>query len=249
MSATVCVFARALYYPETGGVLWEYLNWSLGLRSLNCPVIWMEAVYPDTKGDELRELVASLKQRLERYGLSDSVALCSTDGEPLAANLVDGCMDVETAAEADLLLTMGYGVPAEVVKRFRRSAMVDVDPGLTQIWMSEGQLSIAKHDLYFTTGETVGQPGSLVPDVGLEWHYTPPSVALDWWPVCTPLESNAPFSTISQWYGDEWVKQAGETYYNDKREGFRHFLDLPKRTSQPLELALAAISHSLAEEE
>jgi hypothetical protein len=37
---------------------------------------------------------------------------------------------------------------------------------------------------------------------------------------------------------DEWEEDAGELYSNDKRTGFLPFLDLPQRTSQPLELAL-----------
>jgi len=238
VSITVCVSAKTLHYPQGGGVLWEYLNWSQGLRSLGCKVIWMEGVKPGTSAEETRNLVAVLKQRLGRYGLAEDVAICSQTNDPLPAGAADGCLDLDAAAEADLLLNMGYHLPSEIVARFRRSALVDVDPGLTQIWISEGQLNVAKHDLYFTTGETVGLPGSLVPKTEMEWHYTPPCVSLDWWKLCEPTKPDAPFSTISQWYGCEWVKQGGESYYNDKREGFRPFLDLPQRSPQTLELAI-----------
>jgi hypothetical protein len=235
---TICVSANALHYPEGGGVLWEYLNWTLGFRSLGCRVIWMEGVKPGLAAQEVQNLVAALKQRLERYGLAESLALVSRSGKPLAPGSTDGCLDIDAAGEADLLVNMGYVLPSEVVGRFRRSILVDVDPGLTQIWISEKQLSIAEHDLYFTTGETVGQPGSLVPKTCMEWHYTRPCVALEMWPVCEAAAPDAPFTTVSQWYGFEWVKQNGQSYYNDKREGFRPFLDLPRHSSQPLELAI-----------
>jgi len=197
LSVTVCLSAKALHYPQGGGVLWEYLNWAQGLRSSGCNVIWMESVKAGTPAEDVRSLVAALKQRLERYGLAENIALCSRTSEPLASGAAQDCLDLDAAAEADLLLNMGYQLPASVVERFQRSALVDVDPGLTQIWISEGQLRLAKHDLYFTTGETVGQPGTLIPDTGIEWHYTPPCVALDWWPRCRPAGGDAPFSTIS----------------------------------------------------
>lgn len=96
----------------------------------------------------------------------------------------------------------------------------------------------APHDIYFTIGETVGQRRTRIPDVGLKWHYTPPCVALDWWPVL-PATADAPFSTVSHWYGrDEWIDDEAGGYCNDKREGFLPYLDLPRLTKQPLELAL-----------
>ena len=86
---------------------------------------------------------------------------------------------------ADLLPNLAYDIPPEVVGRFRRSALLDIDPGLTQLWMSKGLMNVARHDAYFTIGETVAQPsGARFPDVGLKWEYTPLCVALDWWPPC-----------------------------------------------------------------
>jgi hypothetical protein len=238
VSTVVCLFGKALYYPEGGGVLWEYLNWALGLRSLGCQIIWLENVEPNSPPEDVERLVSALKQRLERYDLAQSLALCSGNGKALTPGIPDGCLDLDAAAEADLLLNMAYDVPAPVVNRFRRSALVDVDPGLTQIWIGEGQLAVPKHDLYFTTGETVGQPGALFPDLGVKWHYTPPSVALDWWPASQAPCPDAPFCTVSQWWGGDWVQTKTESYRNHKRDGFLPFLDLPRHTSQPLELAL-----------
>jgi hypothetical protein len=63
-------------------------------------------------------------------------------------------------------------------------------------------------------------------------------VALEWWPVCQS-PTGAAFTTVSHWATSrEWVCFGGESYHNDKRTGFLPFLDLPRRTSQPLELAL-----------
>ena len=238
MSRTICLSAKTLTYPQGGGHLWVYLNWALGLRALGCRVIWLEAASPATPVAGLQNYVAGLKSRLQRYGLAESVALCSWSDTPLPAGATENCLDLDAAAEADLLLNLQYGVHPEVIARFRRSALLDIDPGLLQVWMSKGQIRVAPHDAYFSIGETVGQPGARFPDLGLPWQYTPPCVALDWWPV-RPAGEDAPFTTISHWFGDEWMEDdTGEVYANDKRVGFLPYLDLPRHTSRPLELAL-----------
>jgi hypothetical protein len=146
-------------------------------------------------------------------------------------------VDLDAACAADLLLNLAYGIPAQVVERFRRSALVDVDPGLTQIWISERGMTVAPHDVYFTIGETVGQPGTLFPDCGLTWQYTPPAVFLPAWPP-TPADSAAPYTTVTSWWGG-WMDFRGENYANRKRDGFFPFLDVPRRAPVPLELAIS----------
>ncbi len=235
MSLAVCLAANTIGYPDGGGHLWVYLNWALGLRALGCQVIWLEGVWPGGPEHELHASVASLKRRLERYGLGEHVALFSWTGEPIARDV--DALDVDAASEADLLLNMAYDIPSAVVKRFRRSALLDIDPGLTQVWMSTGQMKLPRHDCYFTIGETVGQPGGRVPDAGIVWHYTPPCVSLDWW-TPHPPGPDAGFTTVSHWQMQEWEEHDGELYCNDKRAGFLPFLDLPRHASQPLELAL-----------
>jgi len=238
MSVMVCISANTFGYTTGGGHLWVYLNWALGLRALGCRVIWMEAVDPELPAHEVRTCVDALKRGLERYGLAECVTLCTFTGEePLPQDAIGECFSLEAAAEADLLLNLKYFAAPELVGRFRRSALVDIDPGLLQIWMGKGVINLARHDVYFTTGETVGQPGSRIPDVGLRWQYTPPCVALDWWPNVRGADEG-PFTTVSHWYMDEWEEDAGQLYSNDKRTGFLPFLNLPQRTSQPLELAL-----------
>ena len=77
----------------------------------------------------VRANVATLKRRLKRYGLADRLALCSWGGEVPSDELREGCLDLEAAAEADLLLNLRYDLPGGVVERFRRSALLDIDPG------------------------------------------------------------------------------------------------------------------------
>jgi len=235
MSIKVCLCADTIYYPVGGGHQWVYLNWALGLRALGCQVIWLEVVDPHTPAQEMRTFVAALRSRLNRYGLGEALSLCSQTQEPLSPEATVGCLDLELAADADLLLDLGHKMQPGAVKRFRRSALLDIDPALLQIWVSEGKVSLAPHDVYFSIGETVGQPGAPFPDLGLKWQYTPPCVALDWWPP-HPTVGEAPFTTVAHWFAGGWTGEAANL--DDKRAGFRPFLELPRHTPWPLELAL-----------
>lgn len=238
MSITVCIApVRTLEYPEGGGHLWEYLNWALGLRAIGCNVIWLESVAANSPLAEVQVNVSALKLRLERYDLANCLALYSSDETtPLDAAAMQ-CMDVDAAACADLLLEFRYDTPLHVVKRFRRSALLDIDPGLSQAWINKGRINLTPHDVYFTTGETVGRPGTQIPDLGLNWIYTSPCVALDWWPV-REATADAPFTTVAHWYAGGWLEDDAHAHLDDKRSGFLPFLDMPELIDHPFQLAL-----------
>jgi glycosyltransferase involved in cell wall biosynthesis len=109
--------------------------------------------------------------------------------------------------------------------------------------MATGQLEIAPHDVHFTIGETVGTPAARFPDGGRDWIYTPPPVSLEEWPYSYDPGCES-FTTVSTWWGGngrgEWVTD-GDTllFENNKRVSFLRFVELPRVTSQPLELVLA----------
>jgi hypothetical protein len=238
MSLTVCIQANTIAYLNGGGHRWVYVNWALGLRANGCRVIWQEAALPEWPAETTQRYLGILKEHLHPYGLDGSIALHSARPEPLKPDAMAGCISLDQAsAEADLLIDVGYSLNDAMVARFKRSALVDIDPGLSQVWIGMGQMKLIKHDVYFTIGETIGQPGSRIPDLGLKWNYVPPCVSLDHWKP-TPPAKNAAFTTVSQWRGGDWVVYNDESYSNEKREGFLPYVDLPTRTKQPLELAL-----------
>ena len=118
--------------------------------------------------------------------------------------------------------------------RFPRTAVVNLDPELLHAWLDEGSVELPRYDTYFTTAETVDGRHS---GAGLPWVSVPECVALDWWPVRAAPE-DAPFTTVSSWDSDEWFRDGTTWRSSSKREGLQPFLDLPRHTAQPLELAL-----------
>jgi hypothetical protein len=231
MDAVVWLGADTLTWPEGGGIFWVYLNWALGLRANGCRVVWLERAESDVEDDRLAGLRRALETKLERYGLGGSLALYREDAS------VEGTVALEEAAHADLLLNLAYDAHVDVLDRFPRTALVDIDPGLTQVWATEGTCPIPPHDFYFTTGETVGKPEARFPDYGLRWDYTPACVALDWWPTA-PAPARTVFTTVSNWGNPEWFADAGTVHDNNKRAGFRPYIALPTLVPEPFELAL-----------
>jgi hypothetical protein len=236
VSVRVVVAANVYGFANGGGHLWAYLNWALGLRSAGCDVVWLERIPSGSAPDDVQRNAADLEARLAPYGLGDALALVAADGSPLAGAASNGYLGVDAVREADILVSFVY-LPAGQLPA-RRSALVDIDPGRLQIWVSRGWLDVGGYDVYFTTGETVGRPHARFPDIGLRWEHTAPCVSLDWWKP-ERAAADAAFTTVSNWGTfDEWMDADGRWYSNDKRDGFLPFLDLPSRTEQPLELAL-----------
>jgi hypothetical protein len=232
MTLRICYYADIFHYPE-GGYLWKFLNWAGGLQSNGCEVIWLESISPERTPEEITSAVSVLRKTLDQYGYGNSISMCLASGDPVPSESEHGCIPFAEAVEADLLLSVGYyRTSQQLVDRFRQSALVDYDPGLLQVWISRTGVKIAAYDVYFTTGETVGQMGSPIPDVGLKWHFILPCVSLKEW-TPTPTAQAAVFTTVSHWWGD-WV----DDYDNTKRAGFLPYLDLPRYGPRVLELAL-----------
>jgi hypothetical protein len=232
MGTRVCLAVDTITYPEGGGHLWAHLNWALGLRRAGCDVLWLEQAPAGVSDDRLLELARTLSGHLEPYGFESSLVVVRSDGTDLP-----GMPGLDAATECDLLLNFGYSRSASIVGRFRRTALVDIDPGLLQVWMVDGTIRVADHDVLFTTGPNVGRPGSRVPDAGHSWLPTVPCVDVDAWPVID-AGPDRPFTTISHWYGDEWIKSSDGDYLNDKRSGFLPFVEVASKSPVPLELAL-----------
>ena len=241
MSLTVCIApANTIAYPQGGGHFWVYLHWALGLRALGCNVIWLEEIDPSKPEDESRRNIAALRAHLARWEFERGLALTTPDGRPVPTERGME-LDLDAASEADLLLNFWHSMPARIVDRFRRSALVDTDPGQLQIWISEGSIRPAPHDIYFTIGETVGTPGARFPDCGLRWLYTAPAVFLPEWP-CVVAESGGAYTTVAHWWGGTF-EYNGTRFWNEKRVAFLPYLDLPPRAGVQLELAVCLGKH------
>jgi hypothetical protein len=238
MRPVVWIGAAGAAYPEGGGFHWTYLNWALGCLACGCDVVWLDMLPDGLSAEEAVARADALEHRLEPFGLAGRLALRSDSGAPLPDEVTDGRVPLEAAADADLFLDLSYCCGHTITDRFRRTALLDIDPGLLQLWLASGELELPRYDTYFTIGETVGRPDAGFPDAGIPWRYTPPCVSLEHWPVVRTNGDSA-FTTVSSWDApEEWVAGDAAGYLNDKRSGFEAYLELPRRTGERLELAL-----------
>src|SRR5207249_11126260 len=187
MPTVVIAAHNVAAFPEGGGHFWVYLQYVLGLRQLGCDVYWLEAFR--SKGRSEREAAAldTFRARMERYGLGGKFILYLTHSQAPMAQAPTEYLNMSRAEaeavfeKADLLINFHYAIGPGLLARFRRTALVDIDPGLLQFWITSGQLRVARHDSYFTIGEGVARPGGKIPASGLSWIHVWPAVCLERW--------------------------------------------------------------------
>ncbi len=256
MATVVISPCNVASYPEGGGHFWVYMQYAQGLLRAGCEVYWLEGLRRGKDPDRDASVIATFFERLARFGLDGKVLLYLLDERPdgtKASSDFIGITRSEAEAvlrRADLLLNFHYAIDPSLFACARRTALVDIDPGLLQFWMSTGQVRVVPHDVYLTIGETVGTPAARFPDCGLHWHHIRSPVCLELWPYCYDPHREA-FTTVAGWWAGEWVKgieDGKEVFYeNTKRVSFLEFVALPRFTAQVLELALHLADDDVAD--
>lgn len=247
MASVVVSCYNVASFPEGGGHFWVYMQYVLALRAAGCDVYWLERFRRGKDPAKDAQAIATFFERMARFGMDGKVLLYSQEdapdgGEPHLEFVGLSRRDAEsTLRRADLLLNFHYAIDPRLLACARRTALVDIDPGLLQVWIGTGQLRVPPHDCYLTIGETVGTPAARFPDCGFQWIRFRPPVCLDQWPYSFD-PGPAPFTTIAGWWSGQWVRDVEQgrevLYENTKRISFLEFVEVAARTGQPLELAL-----------
>ncbi|HJQ83011.1 MAG TPA: hypothetical protein VKA21_02975 [Candidatus Binatia bacterium] len=243
MAAPVFVAsAFVAQYPSGGGNFWVPLQYVLGLRALGVDAHWLELLWG--RGDTARTdaFTAGFLARIAALGLAAHATLVVfPDGgrdDPPGRAVHHGLgPDVlrEHARDA-LLLNLANSVPGPYRGGFGRTALLDLDPGPFQLWAREHDLGVGMHDVHVTIGKNLGAPDSPVPLGGVAWGKIWPVVHLPAWPARGDVPA-APYTTVTQWWTNQYAFLDGETYDCNKRPGFLALLDLPRRVPVALELA------------
>jgi hypothetical protein len=252
MTVVISVY-KVANFPDGGGHLWVYMQYAQGLRRLGCEVYWLEQVRLSGTPDDEARLLSTFLERMKRFGLEGKTLLYALDRREAGSIRFIGHTRSDAEAvlrRADLLLNFHYAIDPRLLACVRRTALVDIDPGLLQFWMSTGQLDVPAHDHYLTIGETVGTPAARFSDCGLRWIGIRPPVCLELWPFLYDPHNEA-FTTVSSWSSTDWLKvtENGETILRDntKRRSFLGFTDLPRHTRHALELALYLVDKDPAD--
>ena len=258
--ARIVVTGFAATYPF-GGVFWDYMQYLLGLHRLGHDVLYIEDTarwcydpVAQTFGEGGGNNAAFLSQQLGRLDpeLADRWffrdASGATFGKPWPKV-------VEFCRSADLFLNISASCwMRDEYFAASRTAFIDSDPMYTQASVPgyvEGNIvdedrarvdMLLAHDVFFTFAENIGSPDCLVPRELFDWMPTRQPVVLDCFasaqrPVA---ERRKVFTTVASW---EPSLDAGPVIngvaYTGKSTEFLRFIDLPRRSAVPLEIALS----------
>jgi len=232
-----------------GGQAWATLQYLLGFRALGHDVVYMEDcgttswVWNWERADwdyGLDYPAAYVRACLKPFGFGDRwIYRTDTDSRGMSPRAFS-----EICASADLLILRAaplWSWHSEYDQPTRR-AFIDVDPGFTQISISNGDTGLAEGVAHcerrFTVAQRIGQPDCALPTAGGPWLKTLPPVHLPAWPV-----SDAPathFTSVMRWQGFREARFKGAEY-GQRDKAFPRFLDLPRRTDQPFRLAVMGV--------
>jgi hypothetical protein len=232
-----------------GGQAWLYLNWLRGLAGLGHDVWYVEdhGAWPydpeqNTISADTGYAVRHVARSLERIGLPGRWAYRLADPKGGCWGLADAQLD-DLYRDCDVLLNVGGAT------RLREPHLaaplrvyVETDPVTAELRLARGdervRADFTAHHAIVTYGENYGAPDCGVPVAGLAYRATRQPVDLELWPLAfDPAASR--FTTIGNYrQRGRDVTYAGEIYRWSKHHEWEKFIDLPRRVSQPFELAV-----------
>jgi hypothetical protein len=229
-------------YPMGGGIWAWMLQYPMGLRALGHNVFWLELL--KSSGDRARdgELAKNFLARMSLYGLGPHAAvLVFDDIEVQDLNRAEvygrpALTVFDLVRSADLMWNFACAIHPPFLSRFRRKALIDVDPGHLQILATQWEFGLKEHDVHLTVGPNVPALECGVPKLGITWHPFLPFVYLPMWDASPDPGRDAPFTSITQWTWEE-LPFEGRMMSASKRAAYMRYVDLPKRAGRPFELA------------
>jgi hypothetical protein len=240
--------------PEVPGNTWTFLQYVVGLARLGVESFWVDhqpgldprqpardrRAHPDEDCHSIDYVCARFEAMARRFGFEGRYCIVYDGG---ASSFGMTLAELEELVEdTDLLLNLAGSLPpGSPLLRIPCRAYVDLDPGFTQIWAHQIEMGLGNYEFFFTVGQNIGRPEFEIPTLGVEWQPIFPPVVLDLWPAHVD-ESCERLSTVADWRGSQYARFEGELYAG-KREEFIRFLEVPRLTGRPIELALGIGQH------
>ena len=231
-------------YPEGGGNFWVPLQYLLGLLELGYDAWWLEYLWTRGDADTDRRFADAFLARTRELGVGDRVVLGyfprGTRDDPDWPPEYTGMRADDLAARKRdaLLLNLAHSLTRPLREGFARTALYDLDPGTFQIWANEWDMGVGSHDAHVTIGMNLGEPDSPVPLYGIEWQRVWPAVHLGSWPTQAALPpGEGAYTTVTQWWNNQYAYLGDETYDCNKRAGFLPILPLGERAGVRIEIA------------
>lgn len=235
------LFAGIIARYPFGGVTWCSLMYLLGLRALGHEVFYIEdtgeCIY-----DPVRNTITTdsgfgcnyINAALSAFDLGDRWSFVDYAGKYFGQSRE---RVVEYARGADLYLNLSGGswFWRDEYARIPSKVFVDSDPAFTQLAIAKAEPWYVEFfrgfDRLFTFGHNLGASDCTIPATPFSWKKTYQPVTTDLWR--TELAPQDKLTTVMTWR----IKSFADVDGNKDKE-FVKFMDLARRTQQPIELAV-----------
>ena len=229
------------------GMAWMTMQIVEGLRRLGLDAWYFEttSTWPfdprcQSRVQNSEYAVAYLERLTDSFNLSSRWAYRRSYSDKSWLGL-DRRQAESLLADADLVLNIAGATRfSEEGLRTGRLVYFGTDPVFHEVNYAKGQSEaraiVDEHADVITYGENIGNPDCPLPALPRLRGRTRQPVLLDMWQAGRPV--NPAFTTVGNWkQGGRDVEFNGESYRWSKHHEFLKFIDLPRRTSQPIELA------------
>lgn len=257
--ASIVVTGYMIRHPLAGN-MFAYFHYLLGLERLGHEVLYLEesgwsgSCYDPVSqrhSDDPGEGISRVRQLFRRYGLD--IPVCYVNRETGETFSLDRGGLENLLSHADLLLNLGGVCALPEFQLVKRRAFLDMDPLFTQAGRFAGE-DLEDYHVHFSYGTNIGQVGCSVPTRGIAWLPAIPPVVPELWTGATRrqdadtsnMADQPTLTTIANWSAYGAIFCGGERF-GQKDQEFLRFLELPGRTRQPLELALAGAGDEVKE--
>ena len=241
------VLLGILAKTPVAGVVWQTLHYLVGFERLGYEVTYLEghAVHPPMFRDSLAA-AQFIGETMQRVDLQNQWAFQALHEDGTCYGLTETQLR-ERCNSAALIINL-HGATAPLAEHRSGGPLVylETDPVAMQVDLYHNcQPAIdflEQHDAFFTFGENYGRADCKLP-VSDRFAFKPTRqpIVMDFWPPSGNGTRDV-LTTVASWKQSERhadVQLGEHTYSWSKHVEFLKFLDLPRRTDQPFELALA----------
>jgi hypothetical protein len=229
-------------YPlHSAGNTWAFLQWVLGFRQAGWDV-WMVEDVPSAKcidadGQKCEPAQSAnlthWKTTVSEFGLEGRATLFFDGQFPELPELIAFARDAEF-----IFNISGHFKQRDVLGAVKEKIYVDLDPAFTQIWAEvyKSDMNLDAHDQFVSIGRHLGKKECRSPLAGRKWLPLGVPVVLDYFTNPRIDEPGDTWTTFTHWYGYPQIEYDGR-WYGNKSEEFAKLVELPRKTTQKLEIA------------
>ncbi|HZS11699.1 MAG TPA: hypothetical protein VFA38_05570, partial [Nitrospirales bacterium] len=230
------------------GMAWMHMQIAAGLLRLGHDVYYIEAT-SNWPYDPVREMkvndsdyaVPYLASVAASFGMEGRWAYRRSFSDKEWLGLSRGRAE-ELLATADAVFNVAGATRLRTREELTVGRLVyfGTDPVYDEILFAKGdrivRRTVDQHDEFVTYGENIGRPDCRIPPFPKLKARTRQPVLMEHWDGGPPTK--AEFTTVGNWkQGNHDLEFEGETYLWSKHHEFLKVIDLPRRTSQPIEFA------------